>query len=265
MKYCVGGRQGYPTMKKADEVKVEYRDMDRIRDFIEKLPDKVIILEIDTFTPEDLPTLEFFNKNLNNFVLCIKDLTCAKVFKDLGFKFYWHYPITTYYDLQGVLALEPEYILLGEPLCFDLERISVYNVKIRLVANVAHDNYIPRIYGIRGKWIRPEDVPVYDEYVDVLEFRMCNLEQERTLLHVYKDNKKWLGNLNLLIKNLDFNVDNRAIPEEIGKIRANCQQRCMRHGACRFCETAFKFADALRKEHERRKIEAEQSGAESQT
>ena len=265
MKYCVGGRQGYPTMKKADEIKVEYHDMDRIRDFIEKLPDKVIILEVSDFIKEDMSTLEFFRDNLENFVLCLKNLSLAKVFKELGFKFYWQYPITSYYELQGILALEPEYVLLGEPLCFDLEKVASYGVKIRLVANVAYDAYIPRENGIRGRWIRPEDVPVYDEYVDVLEFRMCNLEQERTLLHIYKDNGYWPGNLNLLIENLGFHVDNRAIPEEIGKIRANCQQRCMRHGACRFCETAFKFADALRKEHERRTIEAEQSGAESQT
>ena len=257
MKYCIGGRQGYPTLNKADQVKVEYRDKDRIMDFIEKIPDKTIILEVDDFVKDDLQTLLMYKEKLNDFVLCFKDLNLAKVFKEFDFKFYWNYPITSYYELQGILALEPEYLLLGAPLFFDLEFISQYNVKIRLVANVACESYIPRENGIRGTWIRPEDVKVYEQYVDVLEFKMCNLEQERTLLHIYKDNGNWPGNLNLLIQNLGFHVDNRAIPEEIGEVRVKCGQRCMRHGRCRYCETAFKFADELRKEHERRVMEAE--------
>ena len=46
MKYCVAGRQPYSVLKKADEVKVQYRDIDRILDFIEKIPDKIVILEV---------------------------------------------------------------------------------------------------------------------------------------------------------------------------------------------------------------------------
>jgi hypothetical protein len=78
--------------------------------------------------------------------------------------------------------------------------------------------------GIYGQWVRPEDVEVYEEYVSTLEFDnvLQDLKKESTLLHVYKDNVEWPGNLNLLFDNFGINVDNRAIPEDLGETRMNC-------------------------------------------
>ena len=97
-----------------------------------------------------------------------------------------------------------------------------YNIPIRLCANLAYDAYIPRENGICGSWIRPEDIEVYSKWVDTIEFITDDLGKEATLLHVYKENKFWPGNLNLLITNLNYNIDNRGIPEEFGEIRTNC-------------------------------------------
>ena len=44
VKYCVTARQPYSVLKKADEVIVDTIDRDIINDFIEKIPDKRIIL-----------------------------------------------------------------------------------------------------------------------------------------------------------------------------------------------------------------------------
>ena len=46
MKYCIDGRQSYPVLNKTDEIKVSYRDKGILMDFIEKIPDKMIILDI---------------------------------------------------------------------------------------------------------------------------------------------------------------------------------------------------------------------------
>ena len=40
MKYCVSSRQPISVLRKADEIKVEYRDRNKMFDFIEELPDK---------------------------------------------------------------------------------------------------------------------------------------------------------------------------------------------------------------------------------
>lgn len=163
-------------------------------------------------------------------------------------KYYWAFPITSYYELKGLVDLNVCEIFLGIPLCFDLETCSKYNIPIRVVANLAYDAYIPHSTGITGFYIRPEDLEVYEKYVSYIEFITNDLGKESTLLHIYKDNKQWPGNLNLLITNLNKNIDNRAIPEEFGEIRANCQQKCMRNNGCHFCESAFYFANEIRKE-----------------
>ena len=122
-------------------------------------------------------------------------------------------------------------------------------IPIRLHPNIAYDAYIPRENGICGQWIRPEDEHIYDEYVDTFEFITNDLEKEKTLLHIYKDNKYYNGNLNLLFTNFNVNVDNRALPENIGELRANCGQRCMSQGTCHFCENGIKFSNNIRERH----------------
>ena len=63
-------------------------------------------------------------------------------------------------------------------------------------------------------------------------------------------------NLNLLIDNLNYNVDNRGIPDEFGQGRINCRQKCMAGGACRLCQRTCEFSNILRKEKFRREKEA---------
>lgn len=253
MKYCVNGRQPYSTLKKADEVKVQYKDINRIMDFIENIPDKTVILDIPVGETE-LPweTMLMYKEKLD-LVIALHNLHFSEIFATQGFKWYWPYPIVSFDELREVIKLNPCYILLGVPLCFSLDKVrKITDIPIRLTANVAHEPYIPRADGICGRYIRPEDVKKYEEYVSVLEFIEPDLAKERTLLHVYKDNENWPGNLNILIKNLDVDVDNRVLPDDFADRRMTCGQRCKENGRCKFCEIAFRFANTIRKEYYRR-------------
>ena len=237
-----------------------WEDRDRILDFIEKIPNITVILDIPKYaelTDREWNTLEMYNDKLD-FYVTLHNLHIYDVVKLHGLRFYWPYPIVSYYELQGILALEPAYILLGPPLSFDLENIkSITAVPVRLIANTSYDPYIPREDGICGQWVRPEDVGEYEKYADVLEFVDANLTKEATLLHIYKENGNWPGNLNLLFDNFNFNVDNRAIPEDLGKRRISCRQRCMSGGSCHRCESALQFAELIRKKHEEQVINSQ--------
>lgn len=250
MKYCVSARQSANVLKKADEIKVKFEDIDAIINFIEEYPDKTVIYEI----PNDKAIEEVQWHSLQvyadkiNLKVALGNLKLINKCVEHNLKYYWAFPITSYYELKGLLDLDVCEIFLGIPLCFDLGTCSKYNIPIRVVANLAYDAYIPQSTGINGFYIRPEDLDVYEKYISSIEFVTDDLGKESTLLHVYKDNKQWPGNLNLLITNLKENVDNRAIPEEFGKTRVNCQQKCMRNNSCHFCESAFYFATEIRKE-----------------
>lgn len=250
MKYCMSGRQPLSVLKKADEVKMQFEDRERIIDYMETLSDKTIILDIPTGIDElNWRLFKAYSEKID-FMLCLHDLKFAAECAENEIKFYWAYPITSYYELKGILALNPCYIFLGAPLSFDLPKVQkITNVPIRLCPNLAYDAYIPRVDGICGQWVRPEDTAVYEQYVSAYEFECDELKREQALLHIYKENGEWPGNLNLLLTNFNVNVDNRALPEEIGEVRVSCGQRCMSNGTCHFCLTGVKFSNAIRKKH----------------
>ena len=262
MKYCVSGRQPYSVLKQADEVRVAYVDKDRIMDFIEQIPDKRIILEIDNqIAPIEQKTWKMYQEKFPQFCVAINNLYMAKEMNEADIKWFWPFPITTYYELRWVIALNPCYIVLGAPLCFDLETVKkITKIPVRLKPNLAAPEYLRHISqepNFIGPWIRPEDVKFYEPYVEVMEFYNNDgrLKTEETLLDVYTK-ANWPGNLNLLLTDLNFNVDNRAIVENLGQRRVVCGQRCMKNGTCHLCESALRFTDQLRKEHLRRKQES---------
>lgn len=247
MKYCVSGRQQDSILKKVDEIKFNLNDIQKIQDIIQMDSNKSIIISLKFHENIDIKTYNDLSNQLNKLVIGIENLNIVKDLPE-NVKWYWSYPIQSYYELDTVLKLGPEYILLGPPLCFDLKNIkSKTNAKIRLVANVANLPYLPRENGINGCWIRPENIEDYEEYVDVIEFEEPDLTKEATLLHIYQDNKKWPGNLNLLLTNFNINVNNNAIPKEIGKIRTSCGQKCMSRGTCNYCNSVITFANAIDK------------------
>ena len=266
MRFCVNGRQPYSVIKKADEIKFNYNDKDRILDFVEEYPDKVIILDV-TNQEGEWKLWQMYSEKFAEFHIALHDLSRASEFNNAGVNWYWPYPITSYYELDMIVNLHPSYIMIGPPLSFDLDQMvnhlydpydGTHLIPVRMVANVAHPNYLPPngVHGICGQWIRPEDVQLYSTRVQCLEFDNVDLNQEEVMLHIYKENKEWPGNLNLLIQKLNFNVDNRAIPEELGERRMNCGQRCWRNGSCQLCIHAFQFADQIRKTSLARKQEA---------
>ena len=162
-----------------------------------------------------------------------------------------------------IVDMHPSYIMVGPPLSFDLDRIvnhlydpcdSTFQIPLRMVVNVAHPNYLPAegMHGICGQWVRPEDCQLYSTRIQCFEFDNVDLKQEETLLHIYKENKEWPGNLNLIIQRLNFNVDNRAIPEDLGERRMSCGHRCWSGSNCHLCVSALHFADQIRREKLRR-------------
>lgn len=263
MKYCVSGRQPYSVLKQADEIKVAYRDRDRIMDFIEQIPDKSIILELEShIAPIEEQVWKMYQEKFAHFCVATNSLHHAKELNKLGINWYWPFPITTYYELRWVLALKPCYIKLGAPLCFELNKIQkTTKVPIRLTPNLAVPEYLTHMDDnphFSGTWIRPEDVKYYEPYVSVMEFYNSDgrLKTEEVLLETYQK-ELWPGNLNLLFSELNYNVDNRGIPEDLGERRLNCGQRCMETGNCHLCESALKFADQLRKTRIARSKETE--------
>ena len=206
------------------------------------------------------------DEKFENFCVALYMLNKYDDFNKEGIKWYWPYPITSYYELGMIVDMHPSYVMIGPPLSFDLDKIvnrlydpcdRTFQIPLRMVVNVAHPNYLPAegMHGICGQWVRPEDADAYAQYVRCFEFENVDLKQEEVLLHIYKENREWPGNLNLLIQRLNFNVDNRAIPEDLCSARMKCGQKCWSGSGCQLCVRGIYFAENIRKEKLRRRQE----------
>jgi len=248
MKYSISARQPLNLLKQAEEIMVEYRDIETLFNYEEwELTNKDIVIHIpnDEYKP-DWDLLKSFQEKEFNISIKLDDMTLKSAAEDYELPFFWAYTANSFYELFGLCENNVSQISLGIPLIFDLpkvRRITGNNIKLRITPNRAYEGYIRHPHGIQGGYVRPEDIPIYEEYVDICEFSVPTLKQQAALFEVYHNDKHWPGNLNILISNLDYDIDNRAIPEEFAKMRINCGQRCQQGYSCHICENIFRYVN----------------------
>lgn len=254
MKYCLSGRQPEKILRKADEIKIEMRDFRAIPVYMEKYPDKTLILEVENELPEDFNWEEIavYAQKHQDFYCSVSNKNQMTECKLREIKFYYKYFVSYYYELKALKDAGVSYVLIGAPLIFDLKNVASYGIPIRAIPNLAYEPYLERENGICGSWIRPEDGEAYGKYIAVFEFYAPDsLDKEAALYRVYAQNKSWPGNLNLLIDYLNVDYDNRLFYDEknFAERRMRCKQRCMRDDSCHYCLNQFKFIDTTLKKY----------------
>lgn len=177
-------------------------------------------------------------------VACLQSLTDVEECKKAKVPYYWGYPVSTYYDLQALKELGVSYVRLDAPLFFEMDEIKKIGIPVRAVPNVACFGEIPTKNGIFGTWIRPEDVELYEDYIDTFEFEDCDMKKESALYRIYAEQKVWNGPLAMIISNIETKAENHLISQDATKIRINCGQRCQKADRCRICERALRLADS---------------------
>ena len=245
MKVCLSSRQTKEYLKKADEIKVNFRDRKSIPNLILDYPEATIILQ-KYKSDEEINWVELKNWHTlarGNLILCVADIEDFNKAKTAGIKAYFGWTITDYYTLRAVQQMGVCYIQVGASLFFDLKEVSNFMIPIRAVPNVAYDDGLYRPNGINGTWIRPEDLEsVYGEYIAAIEFEDCDLKKEQALYRIYINDKKWPGDLGLIISNLNFIGNNAKLGPTLAETRLNCRQKCAENGNCHFCNRALLFS-----------------------
>ena len=237
MKICLNSHQTSEYLKKADEFKILYKDRHKIIDFVENYPSKVIILDMKGYNGiiawDDIKRYKKMTRN--NFIIALNDLADIKYCKEENIKFYWNFPISTFYDLQAIKNLGAEYAIIDAPLFFNIKEAANIGVKLRVVPNISYYAFIPRDNGVCGSWIRPEDLVLYEPYIETIEFEDCDIKKEQALYRIYIEQKKWPGDLGMIITNLNYPGVNRMIPSELTERRLQCGQKCQSSSSCQLC------------------------------
>lgn len=244
MKYCLNSKCSIHLLKRADEVFVFQEDEDVLMDWVERMPDKGIVLNLNKGTVPDVKMYPVYQEKFADFIVCVSDFEWHGALNDIGIKWMWRFAVNTYEELRQLMALKPSRIIIGAPLTFDIKNVKevVGDIELMMIPHKTGINYIPHKIdnkGIRSQWVRPEDVKLYDPYISTFDLSMEEPRQAEAFLHVYKENGEWPGNLNLLITGLNVDIDNRSISNELAEARIECGQRCLRTGTCHKCETEF--------------------------
>jgi hypothetical protein len=153
---------------------------------------------------------------------------------------------TTFEELQYLLSLGVSEVYIAEALGFELDKVAQIchsrNVKIRAYPNVAQakafiENDIKRFF------IRPNDVKIYEPYIDVLEF-WGPIEKQDVLYHIYTKGE-WMTDLRPIIYSLNTPLDNKTILPIWGPTRVACGQKCLKGGKCKICDTLINIGEKL--------------------
>lgn len=246
-----------------DEVKVIYDDhsIEQILSFAESRPNQRIILvikDVDNFVSKQ------GYKKLNTIYQTYPELNisaqigAAQVFNTKLFDT-WNYTplemphffgchITNFEELRAITSCYVvSDIIISEGICFSLDKVKKicdeHQITIRAYANVAQAG-VSTIDPILKFFMRPEDVVIYENYIDVIEFWGPEDRQE-TLLQIYKSGK-WYNDLNPLIISLDMSIDSRKILPMWASWRAKCSRLCIQGSSCRMCWQELEIHDTMK-------------------
>ena len=245
MKWCLSSRQTNEYLSKADEIKVQYRDRNVIYDLREKYKKATIILHMpfDKETVVNWSEISTFNVYTeHNFIVCLNNITDAQKCKEENIKFYFGFPVSSFYELNCLKKMGVCYVRLGGALSFALDKVQKIGIPIRAVPNIANETPWPQEDGVCGSWIRPEDIDSYSRYIEAYEFEDCDITKEQALYRIYAEQKNWPGKLSMLFSNLHFEATNRLISPDFGLTRQTCRQRCQEDSHCRYCYRCLEIA-----------------------
>lgn len=118
------------------------------------------------------------------------------------------------------------------------------NIKVRVYPNICQSSFF-EIPDIKKFFIRPEDIYIYSNFVDVFEL-ISDKERQQVLFKIYRQ-EKWFGELKEVIPSFKENLDNRCIMSTFGAIRSGCKKRCMYDpNGCKICDRFIDLADTLK-------------------
>ena len=155
--------------------------------------------------------------------------------------------------LNGLLETSVTDIYITEDLCFSMDivkqKCKEKNKRIRTFCDVCQTSW-PQSNSLRTFFIRPEDINLYNKYIDVVEF--FNAEHNKDSLNIlydlYNNGKRWAGPLKEIIKGFKEDTNSYYLIPYFGSKRLNCNKRC-NVSSCSFCVQLSSLAKTL-KQHQ---------------
>lgn len=267
MKYCITwyGDNNSKMLEKAEEINIDLskvKDLTDLPEFCEQHPNQRINLCIDDFEDgmnegyfkialdyqKDNPDkniyvrLPWYNEAMNAVLLDYPDS-----------KHFFNMLVNTWDVFYGLAESGVSDIYITGDLGFELDKIQKIAheredgeyIQIRVFPNIAMSDW-KYLDDIKKFFIRPEDVGMYNEYIDVFEF-WGDLEKQDIYYSIYKKDKEWFGRLNEIIIGFDSLLNSKTTLPRFSKKRIKCGRQCLKGGSCHMCNSIEALSENLEK------------------
>lgn len=153
---------------------------------------------------------------------------------------------------NGFLNLNITDIIVTNNLMFNISFLSPKakskNILLRTFCNVAQTPW-EDTPALKTFFIRPEDMKIYQEYIDVFEFILPQKDVSRLNIFykIFAIDQKWVGPLNEIIVGYDGTEENQYIIKQFAEKRVKCQKKCSyRENSCVLCDRIVNLGNLLK-------------------
>lgn len=156
--------------------------------------------------------------------------------------------VTSIDQLYGFMKYNPTDMYICEELGFFLDKVSKIlhdnNIKVRVFPNICQSSF-SETESIKTFFIRPEDIFIYANFVDIFEL-ISDAERQETLFKIYKQGK-WFGQIREIIPTFHGDLDSKYLLGNFGIIRSRCGKRCLyKPKSCAICDRFMEVADTFK-------------------
>lgn len=237
-------------LKEADEIRCPINQLGQIYNFLKENSNKrYVITEIDRVEwNKAIEQIDIIREKVRDYTIECTSIIGVKKFINNGYHAFIKYPVTDWETLQGFLTIGVSDVYIDGSLGFSLKEVAKLcadtKTKIRISPTVSSNAALTGIEPY-SFFIRPEDLSLYEKYINVIDFKVQDKEKEDALFSIYKRGSFYY-NLKDLLDSCTFSVLNPFIKPEFGQARINCGQRCLIPGhSCHLCETQIQLTNLV--------------------
>ncbi len=264
MKYCINYSNKSHIIDKVDEILIRYDKNKILELFTQFIPahlnQRVIVQlieedNIDTIVNNLKKIISIYNENKDikfDIQLPFYNQKFIEELKDTNLKYFFKAAANSWDKFTGLISQNVSDIYITDELAFELDKVAEIahknNIKVRVYPNVAQSRW-DKLSDILKFFIRPEDIEIYEPYVDVCEFYGDKAQQIDTYYKIYQEDKKWFGDLQEIIIGLDSKIDSRYIIPRFAEKRIKCGKDCLKGGKCEMCKRILDLSKQLENAH----------------
>ena len=254
MKYCLKWNNISQCLNDADEISIKYIEDKGLVDFMNKYAGKRIIIRLEStdFKDSEIAKLTAIRNSLDfDFTVGLptQDMKLANKLKAKDIPFYFLTPVKDWETLNFYITeVGVSDIDISGPLGFDLPKVTNFLARyapdtiIRATPNALsslHDTCPP----LQKFFIRPNDIDLYEQYIDVLEFE--GIEHQDTFYKIYSQEKIFIGKLSQVIYDFPLPIDNMGLITAFSERRIDCGRQCLYGGRCKRCMTLSQISEKM--------------------